>query len=149
MNKEYLKEFRYQNIWLLIFLTIITLSIYFPFWFYRQTKVLNKNLPERRISTAFVILCFALTFLNIGSLILIFIFEENLPLYISNFAFEKLDLLFTYIWAFRIWERINRLLDTKKHTETWFSGLWTFFFLFYYLQFKINKLKKLYQNETP
>jgi hypothetical protein len=51
------------------------------------------------------------------------------------------DSVVVLVWAFKIRNRMNLILEAEKTSELWFKGFWTFFFQLFYMQFKINKIR--------
>jgi len=39
-------------------------------------------------------------------------------------------------------------METDRNGKLWFKGFWTFFFQAFYIQFKINKLRKAEQTAS-
>jgi len=51
------------------------------------------------------------------------------------------------LWLFKVRDKMNIILDTKKNTQFWYSGILTFFFNICYLQYKTNRIQDFINNE--
>ncbi|MCP3681312.1 MAG: zinc ribbon domain-containing protein [bacterium] len=52
------------------------------------------------------------------------------------------------IWAFMARNLLNRILSFKHGTKQWFNGLWTFLFMTYYFNYKVNQLNEAIMYDT-
>ena len=141
-------QFKRQSVWVLIGLTIITATIYWPFWLRRQSRLLNQSLPQQAIPTWFFPVLLALTILSIGWAIPE-VLTDDAPWTIAiGKLLSRADLIFSIVWVFKVRNRLNALLESSKSDKTWFGGVWTFLFGIFYLQFKINHLQTQKDHET-
>lgn len=141
MKKENTHHFPTQSVWGMIGLTLITLTFYFPFWLRKMSRVVNALLPSNPIGTWFFPVSIILTALNFGMVIPEILTEDNPAIMMVSKLMEKADAIFILVWAFKIRNRINLVLDAEKKTDLWFNAFWTFLFQMFYIQFKINRLK--------
>jgi len=141
-------QFKRQSVWVLIGLTIITATIYWPFWLRRQSRLLNQSLPQKAIPTWFFPVLIALTILNFGWAIPEVSTDDAPGIIAIGKLLNIADGIFTIVWVFKVRNRLNTLLCFSKNDKTWFGGVWTFLFGILYFQFKINRLKAQNNHET-
>ena len=134
-------QFKRQSVWVFIGLTIITATIYWPFWLRRQSRLLNQSLPQQAIPTWFFHVLIALTILNIGWAIPEVLTDDAPGIIAIGKLLNIADGIFMIVWVFKVRNRLNALLCFSKNDKTWFGGVWTFLFGIFYLQFKINRLQ--------
>jgi hypothetical protein len=141
-------QFKRQSVWALIGLTIITATIYWPFWLRRQSRLLNQSLPQQAIPTWFFPVLLALAILSIGWAIPEALTNDAPGIIAIGKLLSKADLIFTIVWVFKVRNRLNALFETSKNEKTWFGGVWTVIFGIFYLQFKLNRLQTQQSRET-
>ena len=144
---------REMHVCLLIFLTIITLGLYIPVWFLVKRCAINELQSSEKlglVAPVFVIgivgiallfqtpLCFYIPYC-------VTIADYLLSVRVFEFIFNLLDLICIItivvlsLKVRRIFiEHYNNYLQKKLK----FSGIATFFFTIYYLQYKINRLSE-------
>jgi len=132
-----IKNFEKKNILLMIFLVFITLGIYIPLYFLK----LKKNTDTLKISKkpkSTVI--YLLLLFSILEVILIFS-SVNYPIadMIAN-IFYYVDLIIILVLAFQFKDILNNYFNNELKKNISFSGVLTFFFTIFYLQYKINKM---------
>jgi hypothetical protein len=141
-------QFKRQNVWVLIGLTIITATTYWPFWLRRQSRLLNQSLPQQAIPPWFFPVLLALTILNIGWAIPEVLTDDAPWAIAMGKLWSRADLIFALVWIFKVRNRLHVVLESSKSGKTWFGGVWTFLFGIFYLQFKINQLRRQTDHET-
>ena len=139
------KEFPRFTTWAVVGLSIITLGIYTFYWLWSRTKILNRLLPENKISgwlpitavltvIVYYIVAFATPFLASASP------ELGAALgglgVIVNIAY----IVFFLMWVFGFRKRLNQLSGSNKGDMFWLGGILTFFINVYYFQYKINQM---------
>ncbi|MBN4071864.1 DUF4234 domain-containing protein [bacterium AH-315-F18] len=133
-------EFPRQGVLATIALTIITLTFYLPFWQRRHSRIINRLLPDDPIGSWWFPLSIAVTILNFGMVIPEILSNDHRGVVaLSNFI-NRIDIILIIVWAFKIRNRMNTLLEATKGSKTWYNGLLTFFLGVIYLQFKLNSL---------
>jgi Na+/H+ antiporter NhaD/arsenite permease-like protein len=142
MRKEQLQRFPPECMPEMISGAVITLGMYLVFWRRKNTKVINQLLPDHAIHADrwfYTCLC-----LDIASIAISFTNVDHLHPVIGHFqAFMKyLSWLLRLVWNFRIRNRINLIFEAERKTLSWFSSLWVCIFGAFYLQYKLNYLKK-------
>jgi len=124
-----------SNMFLLVFLSIITLGAYIGLWFLRQREDINrlsgKNGIHFGLWRLFVFLSFAFLFIRLfGAMIL----SDYGMAYMLSF-----DTLFSYLFIALLYYSIFRLKDVLEVEEGLELNKYLLFFLhIFYIQFKIN-----------
>jgi hypothetical protein len=133
-----LDSFRVQNIWLILFLTIITFGIYAVFWLRRQNATLAQVQPGLKVTLLYgniVLVCVILSAgLDIASLI-------GLPASLDTVSngLDRIVGIMVLVLAFQVRNGFNLLLQAQKGDALWFSGVYTWLINVVYLQYKLNK----------
>lgn len=139
-----------KSIFLLIFLSIITLGIYPAFWYIRRAPEFNDLHTTKKLNPSIGILYL------VGHLI----FLTSIALYITNMLYKfttitdfdliaittaisliGIILIIKIILAFKTKNLINEALKNKG-VERKLSGFFTLIFNQYYLQYEINRIMK-------
>lgn len=146
MNKPVEKK----SVWLVILLSIVTLGIYVPYWLYQRLDAFNKlksreKLDKTTITAVLVMYCFTTALYICTSIYELF--------YPGNLMVEKIDQVGSVIDFISSITMLYLTFMVRKiiedHFTTKLSGVATFFFSIYYLQFRINKeLSKPEQSES-
>lgn len=142
MGKENINDFQKQRVWALIGLSLITLTFYLPFWFRRQSKIINRLLPSDKITTWLFPLSLGFTILYFGMIIPEVITNNHPAVMLISKTINLIDIIITLVWAFKIRNRLNYIFEAEKDHGLWFNGSCTFLFTSFYIQYKINKIKK-------
>ncbi len=156
-NYEAIKENRHPEqemkkvpILLMIFFIVITLGFYVPYWYISRSKLLNQfNSSKKMTLTPFVILII----MNILQQIIKFFPETTLLLNFQiinhiftnkliDFFLSSTYLIIHYIQVFKVKRIIQEHFDNSDDMGIELSGVWTFLFGDYYLQYKINRFPK-------
>lgn len=130
----------------IIFLTIITLSLYFPVWFLKVRPFINKLKSDKKVGSALPIIVIIMTSLYFIMLFLEGFIEgfnqNNLYIgYLSNISnFLEYSLIILDIGLLIQCFKIRRILLDHYDRKINISKIATFFFEIFYLQYKINKL---------
>jgi hypothetical protein len=125
-----------MNVFLLVFLAIITLGIYMPIWFLLQKDGINRFNTKEKLDTRIfveVIILYSI----IGILDIVSIFTDFQPKTIYWDAIAGITIL---IQSFKVRRILNEHLNILLKKDVSFSGVCTFFLTIFYLQYKINKL---------
>lgn len=138
-----LKALKSQSTWRLVFLSIITLGIYFAHYIRRQTNILNQNLSgSERISGSFISAILVLSYVSAFLMVPYSLVEEgHIIESISDLADGVLNILLL-VWAFKARNRMNVILRAQAGSSKWFHGLWTFLFIGLYFNYKVNQLNQ-------
>ncbi|RDH46408.1 DUF4234 domain-containing protein [Zooshikella ganghwensis] len=130
--------------WGVLFLMIITLGIYYYYWLYSRTKVINR-ICDRKISS---ILTGVVLSLFVVSLILSLyrgLTEDSgspydLQLALAEAIFNIACSIATLFWLYAIRNRLHYMCKLNKRSAFWMSGFLTFIANAIYLQYKINQV---------
>ena len=135
------QQFEKTSILLMIFLSIITAGIYIPVWFLRRTDAINSLQSEEKLSPdifVFVII--------IDALGLLLSFWEPGGGRDAARSFEVISGILNWIaiitilvQAFKVRRIFDEHFNIRLRKYMPFSGLATFFFGIFYLQYEINR----------
>jgi hypothetical protein len=128
----------------LVFLSVITLSIYPAYYIKKQTEKINYYLDERlKIPLWLVFLIFFLAYF----LAVIFLAEKfNTEVVLYPFLKKLLEfsLWLSFVsWAYIFTNRLHALFKTKNDSGEWFTGILIFVFNIYYLNYKICSINEV------
>ncbi|MCI5138607.1 MAG: DUF4234 domain-containing protein [Candidatus Electrothrix sp. AR1] len=140
---------------LTVFFTVITAGIYYPCWFLTRRNQINKLHSREKLSKGFFILGIVIYSISLllacGSGVFEGIQEANgtaefLKIAEGLDSVDKFLTLFISIimimQSFKVKRIFQDHFDDYLRRNVSFSGLATFFFGIYYLQYKINKFEK-------
>jgi len=131
------------DVLLMVVFTVITYFIYLPLWAIERVKWVNSLSPSKKLGYWLpVSLLVAYTvlplFTFVGSLI------SNAPLIEFAWEFDEIIIpiggIAIEVIAFTIRSMLNKHFNENLGLGITFSGGLTFFFTFFYLQYKINRL---------
>ena len=145
MKRENIAHFTSQSVWGMIGLTIVTLTFYFPFWLRKTSRIVNDLLPTNRIGAGFFPISIMLTIINFGMVIPEIMSNDDQTVVMMSKLVNLLDVLVILVWSFKIRNRINMILEAENPSRLWFNAVWTFLFQLFYIQFRINRIKKAEQ----
>ena len=140
MKRENINHFTSQSVWGMIGLSLITLTFYFPFWLRKTSRLVNGLLPTNQISTWFFPASILLTILNFGMVIPEIVTDDNPIVMMVSKLMNNIDCIVILVWAFKLRNRINLVLEAEEKTDLWFNALWTFLFQMFYIQFRIKQI---------
>lgn len=133
-----IENFPRFSAWAVFGLTIITLGIYYPYWLFTRTRILNR-IHENKISCALVNVVIGLFIVN---LVLSYISGMNPQDEDLNLSANLINILYAITnlyWVFSFRNRIHQITGADKESGFWLGGILTFFFQVIYLQYKINE----------
>ena len=141
---EKIKQLNRFTTWGVVGLTIITLGIYFIYWMYSRTKVLNNQLSTDKIAGWLIAICVFLYILTIGlsygPLLTSLNPEMIVTLASISLVASLINIVFFLTWIYTFRNRINKLSGSHKGDSLWLGGVLTFFISVYYFQYKINQI---------
>lgn len=143
MRKDIIHKFPRQSVWAIIGLSLVTLTIYFPFWLRKHTRIINQLLPNNQVPSWWFPLYLCITILNFALVIPEIITEDHPAVMAVSKLISMIDIILTIVWIFKLRNRMNILLETEKKTPYWYQAFWTLLFGLFYLQYKVNKLQEL------
>ena len=133
-----INRFERFSTWYVVGLTLITFTIYYIFWLYRRTKILNQISPHK-ISDWFMLITMLLFFFSLLVSVGELLHEQSQTYILASDALGLVSGIFEMIWVFKI---RNRLVDDVIKTENpraQIGPALTFFLQIFYLQYKINQ----------
>ncbi len=140
-----LNNFRVQSVWLILFLTLITLGIYAIFWLRRQNQTLNIVRPDLKVVMLYGNIVLAVAFVSAG-LDVASMIDSAPGLETATNGLDRIFGIMALLLTFQVRNGFNLLLRAQKGDGRWFSGLWTWLFGTAYLQYKLNKSIQSQQN---
>lgn len=143
-NGERLLKLKKGNVFFAILLTIISLGIYVPYWFIKRQEAFNQLDSEKKFSKRGLIILFIL-FASTEALGFLFPIHlnPNLPFHVLVIHLVHLGCwIFIIILALRARRILLDHMGTHYRVVSKISGVLTFLFYIYYLQYKINRIHK-------
>ena len=132
-----------KSIWLMIFLTLMTLGIYVPYWCLTRHQRFNA-LSSTAKFTQTTLLIWLLWFIVDAVFIIVLIAtpqsETVQSLEVIETILNLVAAIFGVILAFRARRILLEHLAFIGQNDTTMSGILTFFFGFFYIQYNINRL---------
>jgi len=133
----------HKSIWLMFFLTIITIGIYMPYWYLTRHQRFNALSSSAEFTQATIVL-WLLWFIVDTVLIVVSIVTPQSETVQSLEVIESILNLMAAIFgvwlAFRAKKILLEHLAVIGRNDTTMSGILTFFFQNLYIQYKINRL---------
>ena len=132
-----------KKTWLLILLAFVTYFVYPAHYVKKISARLNEETSEA--PEIFSGLVWVILFSSYLSLALFFItlgVDDDHPIAKISSAVDRLVGIPYIFWAFEARSRLHALLSSSKGSPYWFHGFWTFIFGVFYINFKLEKLKK-------
>ena len=136
-----LDEFPYRSTWLVLGLSIITLSFYMVYWMYSRTKILNRLTPSAPIADWIPALYISLLLVNFGFGLLEAFYGSYQEIVVVANVINLVSIVIYFIWIFKFRNRINDLSDASRGTKRWLGVVLTFFLSVVYFQFKLNRMR--------
>ena len=135
-----LAGFQEQNVWLVLLLTIITLGIYAVFWLRRQGRQFHQLRPDLMPAGALLYgnIVLGFTCLSAGLDIASAVSAVSVLDTVSS-GLDKVAGVLVLVLAFQVRNGFNSLIGTRRGTDLWFSGVYTWLLNVVYLQYKLNK----------
>ncbi|HWV15758.1 MAG TPA: DUF4234 domain-containing protein [Cellvibrio sp.] len=124
--------------WMVFFLMIPTLGLYYYYWLYSRTKLVN-SLPNRSLSTTIPTIMFSLAILSLPISILQNVNKELVILAVVSGIISLVNLVFILITLFSFRGALQHILQSSGASDSNLSGIKTFFFGAIFLQYRINK----------
>ncbi|KKT35828.1 MAG: hypothetical protein UW24_C0003G0029 [Parcubacteria group bacterium GW2011_GWA2_44_12] len=121
----------------MLILTIITYGIYIPVWFLNRKDTFNNLNSKEKISNGTIIFALVIFIISAIALILSLLFMETK----IGAMFDEIDSLVNLVGGITILAMSFKVRwIMKEHYKINLSGIATFFFIIFYLQYKINRL---------
>lgn len=143
-------EFKKRSVISIIFFNCITLGIYSFVWFYKQKEVVSnlKTVYQPNNSLINIYLIFVLLYIMIyipsqfALRLSTSLSSFNIIIATSSFIIAFSFFVLAIVISFQFKKALEEYFTEKLKEGVKFSKLATFFFVFYYLQYKINRLIK-------
>lgn len=144
-------EFKKRSVISIIFFNCITLGIYSFVWFYKQKEVVSnhKTVYQPNNSLINIYLIFVLLYIMIYipsqfalRLSTSLSSSNSIIIATSSFIIAFSFFVLAIVISFQFKKALEEYFTEKLKESVNFSKLATFFFVFYYLQYKINRLIK-------
>lgn len=146
LSNEVAKGQRMQQLpristWYVLGLMILTLGLYYPYWLYTRTEVINRvhNRPIAMNTVIAILVLYALS--------QVLSFMDGF--YSGEYQMQAgiiglLSAIANLYWVFMVRNRINEMAEAPTPQGYWLSGIITFFLHVLYMQYKINEYHDLY-----
>jgi hypothetical protein len=140
-------ELKKTSIILMIILTVITAGIYWPIWFWIRRKAINMMQAKEKLGSGVLVLAIILFVISLFVALIAGVMErvgEELLLAKGLEAFS--GILHTVaaaavlVQSFKVRRIFDEHFNTHLRKGISFSRVATFFFILYYLQYKINRI---------
>ncbi|HLC78430.1 MAG TPA: hypothetical protein VJH92_04855 [Candidatus Nanoarchaeia archaeon] len=145
---------RKKNVYLMFFLSTITLGIYTSFWFKNRSKEFNNLETKKKMPRAIQTILVVTSIVSVFSLItlMLSISPEEMGILYQNtttmqstltilfLAGTLLTIILGIILSFYSRSIINESLKYNKNLEAKLSGFLTFIFGAFYIQYEINRI---------
>ena len=138
-----IKKFRTYSNLKVILLSVGTFGIWPMYCFNRLTSSINVSVdPHFRISGRFVAANFVLAYGSLLLIVLYLLVPEGHPVAVISDLVDWAKTVCFLVWSFKVRNRLNALLQSTVDSTSWFHGVYTFFFTVFYINYKLNQLKK-------
>ncbi len=140
--------FRMQSAFNLMLLTSLTAGLYLVVWFDRQVRTLSRLLPDKPVAPFWIPALWGLCGLSACWTFMGYAVDVTSDGMFLDLIISMLAQLACVVMAFQIRDRLNELLaddpSASGAKRLPFSALGTFFGNALYLQWKINKLRRVW-----
>ena len=131
-----------KSVWLMIGLTIITLGIYEPYWYLTRLQRFNALSSSAKFNQTAILIW--LVWFVVEAMIFVFVIVSPESSTVQSLeVIEDLVYLSAAIFAIILAFRAKKILQEHLaviENDFSMSGVATFFFQFFYIQYKINRL---------
>lgn len=140
-----------KSVWMVILLSVVTLGIYIPYWLYQRLDAFNQMKSteklDKNIVMAVLVMYSLTTVMYIVSTISEMMYPENIS-FVTNIdnVGSVIDFVSTIMMLYLAF-RTRKVIE--DHFKITLSGVATFFFSIYYLQYKINKQLSKAESGAP
>lgn len=148
-----IREFEYQNGWLLFLLLIVTLGIYAPFWMIRTSKTYNRIYPSMPVPETYAKIWLGLRIVDLLSAFVIGGMAAVHPGSSSSIDGVSSAVgwgiaIYGIVLAFMYRNALNRVIERTSPQLERIGGILTFFFGVLYLQICLNQAIKKRQDQV-
>ena len=136
--QQAIERFERFSTWYVLGLTLVTFSVYYIYWLYQRTRILNQ-ITQNKIGDGFIQLTVFLFFLSLlFSVGEIFQVQDQSYILMSD-ALGILSGIFELVWVFKFRNRLVDDVIDGENPRAEVGPVLTFFFQIFYLQYKINR----------
>ncbi|WP_141215613.1 DUF4234 domain-containing protein [Hahella sp. CCB-MM4] len=133
-------DFPRLSVVLFVALSMLSFGLYFAYWMYSRSQMLNRQLGASGISMGLMNFSVSAFLVYVG----VALFAQSNP--------ERVDMLMLYdmfalicnilflVWIFKIRNRLHLLLGVSRGHKYWCNAFLTFLFNAFYIQYKINQM---------
>ena len=140
-GKELTPHLGRMNVLLLILFSIITLGIYIPIWFLVKREAINSLASTEKLGSGAPIFVL-LVYVTDAMLIFVPLGVTEVYLDIISNLITVIGVSIVVILSFKVRHIFDEHFNLKQQRNIKLSGVATFFFTIYYLQYKINCIEK-------
>ena len=134
-----IEEFPRFSTWWVLLLSIVTLSIYMPYWMFTRTRVLHRVAPEKPVPSAVIVISLLFFAVNIGFGVLEGVYPNDVMIKLYSQLLSIASGISFVVWVLMFRNRLNALLGVTRESPLWLGAVLAFFFQILYLQYKINQ----------
>jgi hypothetical protein len=139
-------ELKKTSIILMIILTAITAGIYWPIWFLTRRKAINTMQSREKLGSGVFVFAIVLFGISLFIGLISGVMEElgHKSLLVTGLGafsgiLHAVAAGAVLVQSFKVRRIFNEHFNTHLQRAISFSGVATFFFIIYYLQYKINR----------
>jgi hypothetical protein len=137
-NNNKIENFPRFSTWGVFGLSIITLGIYYPYWLFTRTKILNQ-VCDNKISTTLVNIVIAFFIINVVLSFMSGFSPKDADMSIMANIANLLYAIINLYWVFTFRSRLHEMAGDNYPSNFKLGGILTFFLQVLYLQYKINE----------
>lgn len=129
--------------WGVFFLTLVSFGLYYYYWMYKRTVVINSVCDDKiSMHIPYIVIFY-------GIVSFIYGLYQNYTIHTGSYMPQFLlveafihiiFLILAVFWLYTIRNRLNYIFQANKTDKFWISGILTFFGTIIYLQYKMNKV---------
>ena len=137
-SSQRMHNFSRFSAWGVFGLSIITLGLYYIYWLFTRTQLINR-VHHDKISDTLVYSVLGLMLVNIALSFLSGMYEQNADYELAANISSLVYSISSLFWIFAVRNRIHQMSDASQLNGYWLGGVMTFLFQVLYMQYKINE----------
>jgi len=135
----YEPQLQKENVIIAILLTVLSFSWYIPAWLWRQREAINNLESKTKVQSNIFLVLLILFFVSV---FLVFVYPEEVFISIVSRIYGFIFAVIILIISFRVRRIFIDHFCKHLGLDVNFSGILTFFFTIFYLQYKINRISE-------
>jgi len=135
---QIMQAFPRFSAWAVFGLAIITMGLYYVWWLYSRTKIINQ-VHYHKIPPSLIYIVFILLAANIGISILSELEPSNMNYTMASNITSIFYSISSIYWVFAVRNRIHQMTKADVLSGCYLGGIMTFIFQVLYIQYKINE----------